>query len=361
MIRQFPITTTDQWANESILGLCSPLCADISLTNPSSGMVVSEYGVRQGINTYIEGHLNPVNLGVGEGVFTQVDGNVIELKRLTTNNPNRVKIGMDYTHGEINIRYDGRPEDAAVVESHYVQGGNQTLEFNVNEFNSGVSTTSVEISANMVDEINAYTDVAIGKIGIHIPSGNAFPNAGEKIYIGTTANHEQFGYFLTKTAQQIEEDGEWMPLIYSSGMYEDQFEYFTTNTDIYAFTNEATMGSNTNFDVKLWYDNVNYNSINDEQISIDSAVNNQTNMITRSIVGDGFIEVRWFDGEYTDEFNNILTNFNIMNSSDNQELYGDKDNRIKIPVSDGDIVSIYIRTVDTNTGTIIVNYSKETF
>ena len=364
MIRQFPITTSDQWANEATLGLCSPLCADISTTNPSSGMVVSEYGVRQGLNNFIGSNINPVNLGVGEGIYSSVQGKTVELKRLETNNPYRVK--FEDNNGNLYITYNGQPSVCVSNDNKYVQGGHQTLTFTVNEFDggsvgfvNGFSISKAEISANIANEMEAYTDVAIGKIGIRIPDDKSFPNAGEVIHIGTQSNSGQFGYFLTQTASEISMNGEWQPLIYSPSMYTDQYEYFTSNTNIYAYTSGVTLDSTTEFEVKIWYDNVNYNTIHDERVILDSSINNQNNTINKSIVGDGFIDIRWFDGEYIDQFNHTLTNFNIL--YDGKEYYGDKDNRVRIAVSAGEIVSLYIRTLSSNTGVLTLIYSKETF
>lgn len=223
-LTNFPITTTDRWADESIEGLCSPLCADVEsygsfLTGdwyddvsgnivydlseisaivqtsgavisgyygtsgtmsgdfisgyydpsgqfpngyfisgtditfldrhvsggyshqPSSGLVVSEYGIRKAINDYIDNSVTGTNLGVGQPLFVDVDQGNVRLKRFTTQYPNRVNLSV--SNGSLNINYDGRGQNYTTqISSFYVQGGRSQLWGNFRSL-SGFSTIAL--------------------------------------------------------------------------------------------------------------------------------------------------------------------------------------------------------------------------
>lgn len=218
-IRFFPINTSDQWSNEDIQGLCSPLCADIaefgtytsgswyqdnsgnilsgldlisgipynisdaisgywgtipSMTGdfisgyyspgadypygnyvsgiditqtltyttsgsydiaPSTGYVVSEYGIKKAINDQINGLVSGENIGSGEGDFVDISNNTVSLKSIYTQYPNRFNFLLDPVSGIININYDGRGGSSFTqVSSFYVQGGNQQMWANIDKF-----------------------------------------------------------------------------------------------------------------------------------------------------------------------------------------------------------------------------------
>ena len=367
-ITSFPITTTDQWSNESIQGLCSPLCADIqeygtytsgsfyqdssgnilsglgaisavtfapsaaisgywgtsgTMTgdfisgyynpsgdlypsgtfisgndittllsynvtgqydfSPSTGYVVSEYGIRKAINDYIDNAVTGINIGSGEGVFSNVTGGDIKLRSIDTQYNNRFTITSG-SNGTVDIYYDGRGgTNVQQISSSFVQGGSQQLWSNIlglsgfdtgiTDVVSGFSTTSIPICANMqntsltADEylsgLALYdwnTDIAIGKIAARIPIDSAFVNSGEVIWVGLTGDYDRFGYFLTRTSGQITTSGEYIPLEYSQNMYEDQYEYFMTPNAIFAYTTGVTLQQDlsSNFDLRVFYDQVSY-------------------------------------------------------------------------------------------------------
>jgi len=256
---------------------------------------------------------------------------------------------------------------------------------------SGFSNLNLPLSAGMTTTTDWRNDMVIGKIAIRIPYESSFPLNGEIIdivYDNNTPPSEatmiKLGEFETRTSAMIENLGEWQPLTYTSAMYIDQFEYFTTPNNIYAYSDghsqfvigdplSTTSGYITawptpvsdydwlgSFDIRLFYDQISYNKIDDEIISIDSSTDDQSSPLTRVIAGDGCVEFRWESDSYTDQYGIESTVYNV---SGDLEYYGDNNNRIKFPVSNGDTVYIYVTSSDaaSNVGTMNIKYTKENF
>jgi hypothetical protein len=269
---------------------------------------------------------------------------------------------------------------------------------------SGFSNYSIPICANMqltnavnVPELSgaAYDwdkDIAIGKIGIRISEESAFPFNGDIIHIvydpndtpsvGTMTN---LGYFETRTSAAIQVYGEWQPLTYTSAMYLDQYEYFTDPSKIYAYSTghsqyvsgdglSVTDGYITawpsptynynwlgGFDIRIFYDKINYAKLDDEIIKIDAATDDQATPKTKSIAGDGYVELRWVSGSYTDYASNESTVYSVSGTN-SREYYTDKNGTVKIDVDNGDTIYIYVHSdAGANAGNMAINYIKEDY
>ena len=144
-IQHFPVVTSDRLASERNEGMSPALCGDIG--NPlqyprGSDKVVSEYGIRLGIDTTFNDAVSGVNLGIGEGVFKDITHQTVHLKTLTTTTPKRITFSA--SEGEIGIRYDGRSTTVNMTSSFFVQGGNAQLWGNVSALSGFDTITALE-------------------------------------------------------------------------------------------------------------------------------------------------------------------------------------------------------------------------
>lgn len=267
-VNNFPITTTDRKATEFQSGLCPALCGSVSsIAQASTSAVVSEYGIRLGIKSKTEGLISGINLGVGEGVFKEfVNEDSIDPEfRLKSIDSQNNRFSFRISNGILYISYNGTQGfDQIWTANRWVQGGRyqqqntiSNWETSVGSTVSGYSTDVIPICAN-VDTI-WDKDIAIAKIGVKIPLSAGFPTSGQIIGIGTSANPYQFGQFITQTSGQISANGEWQDINYSSGMYNDQYEYFESADQIKAYTSGVTInGSKNPFTIRVWYDAIDY-------------------------------------------------------------------------------------------------------
>lgn len=222
IIKGFPISTTDQRANETIEGICSVLAQTIrpDLVRPDgTDSVVSEYGIRVGINDLVNTLLQGVNLGNGEPVYkdTTIDytTNLIKLniKRLNTNTPNNVLFEND--GNGIVIHFNNGQKKYVIVDK-FVQGGKEQM---FGYFHDDYSQT-MPICANMDDDSNFTgnvgdwtTDIALAKTSVLFTK--PFNNDGELVWVGTE-DTEDYGRLLLEEPLisdysffMLEEDGQY--------------------------------------------------------------------------------------------------------------------------------------------------------
>ena len=116
-ITSFPIVTTDRKVSELDPGLCPILCGDVGLVGSTSG-VVSEYGVRKALDTYLDTCVSGQNLGIGLGIYTETLSGKVNLKSLVFNSD---RFSAAIIDGTLTVDYNGT--DRTVSVSQYIQGG----------------------------------------------------------------------------------------------------------------------------------------------------------------------------------------------------------------------------------------------
>ena len=270
-LNSFPIVTTDRKATEIQFGLSPALCGDVSLTSPSTSAVVSEAGIRQYTDLRLMSTVSGVNLSpLGVSVFDHVGINdsinqaVVYISPLSSTNE---RFNIYLSGNTIVADYDGGAAIYPVnANNMYVQGGRYQITDtfgtfpapDVNGLVSGHitllngSTAGIPLCANMqnylagdvtLSGLALYTynkDIALGKVGIRIPYNGAFPIANIPVYLGTDAEPKKLGYFLTKTANDVQSNGEWVNFNYSSEMMNNQYAYFQTPQQIVGWTDGLT-------------------------------------------------------------------------------------------------------------------------
>ena len=99
-------------------------------TEPSTSAVVSEYGIRLALDDHVEDNVSGVNLGIGEGVFSEVDDGEVKLKSINTQTSNRITITSGA--GYLGVNYNGSTQSfTSAVSSSFVQGGSQQMWMNI--------------------------------------------------------------------------------------------------------------------------------------------------------------------------------------------------------------------------------------
>lgn len=201
-ISRFPIITTDQGGTEDHEGISPPFKQTIR-TNLSgtegSDSVVSEYGIRVGIDELLASFLQGENLGVGYGVYKNTtvipsqNKVYLNLKSINTQTPGTISIST--TGNELNISFVGGISYSYSVNTKYVQGGSKQL---LGHFRDDFSQ-SIPLSANMQDTALSgqagdwTTDIAVGKTSVLFTK--PFDNEGVLVWVGTIET-EEYGRLL---------------------------------------------------------------------------------------------------------------------------------------------------------------------
>lgn len=234
----------------------------------------------------------------------------IKYRSLDVHPDHTQRIKLNYINGlngvgsALQIFYDGRPSEDVYLDSKdgsTVQGGRYQMmtqvpgeawlaesegrninteysEYTVSGYCN--STYTLPIKANSKNCLGwKYADMAIAKIGIRIPYGKGFPVSDQEIWLGVPEEPRRFGYFLTKTNDEVFKRGEWQTFIYAGSLSANQYDYFTSPSKIYAWTPELTLAkgpgnrdlaineSDTEvgdwfgeFDIRVFYDKVTFNT-----------------------------------------------------------------------------------------------------
>jgi hypothetical protein len=181
-ITHFPIKTTDKLADEDFEGLCSDLKSTLrpNLVYPEgTDSVVSEGGIRLGIDKILSLLLRGINLGDGEGVYRDTTIDIyhkkifFNLKSFSTHTPDTVDIQEGPNGIQIQVHSGG-----VKFENRFVQGGSRQL---FGQFFDDYSQ-KIKLKANYDAEWDS--DLMIAKIGFCIKEESAFDNEGVIVWVG---------------------------------------------------------------------------------------------------------------------------------------------------------------------------------
>jgi hypothetical protein len=358
-LHHFPIKTTDRKASESIEGLCSVMAGDVrSNLSGSEGIdiVVSEKGIAIAAQDAVDENVKYFNEGAGVSVvnsLTTDDPIKLSLKSISTNTPDRITINPG--PNSIEVQHNGEQTAHPPITAVFVQGGAYQTSGNISINGLGTSTDTITLSANTTsldhNEIMDWsTDISIAKFAYKINTDSLI---NKKINIGVDGDLDAFGYFIPKKS------AEWAPITYNLYSYFDQFEYITTTTTIYFSAIDASAVGD--FDIRVFFDKVKYGGTNNYDFVIDSSVNDRYHPVQTVISGDGWVDVKWLDGPYTD-FLGLSSSFFTVNDGTN-DYFADKDNHARFLVNDNDVIKFFVDTLNTssNNGDLYIRMTKENF
>jgi len=250
---------------------------------------------------------------------------------------------------------------------------------------------SATLSAAALTEYNK--DISLGKIAIRIPIESAYPFNGQLIYLGYDSINDPpelstfkiLGSFQTKTSSDILLDGEYIPLIYTSAMFLNQYEYFENPAKIYAYTNELfkSVSGNVNtsggvdfgpllsfptgptsaynwlgsFETRFFYDKINYFNIETSSFILDGT-NDYNNPLNIILSNNSILQIKYISGDL--DYNGILNTFYAVSGNNNVINYTDKNEIIQMIKSDNTLNNVNIYTVLSGcTNSMLLQYSIE--
>ena len=360
ILEHFPVKTTDQKASESTEGLCPALSETVrlALTSPDGiDAVVSERGIRQGIIDAMSDYLKAYSLGTGTSIINEFNFDtpnpILKLKSVSTLTPSRISISNTGSD-QINIVHDGTQSSVTPITEVFVQGGAHQISGNINIIGAGTSTDTIELKANHpTEKLEWHSDIAIAKIAYR---NNSSELLGNTINIGLASDLDKYGSFTP----DIDTFGMWAPIDYSLSAFFDQYEYITSVTDIVFSTTDTDAGD---FDIRVFFDKISYGKIDDQFFTVDAEVNDRATSINTTITGDGLVDVRWYDGNYTDVVGVSSTAYYASVSGSSIEHYADKNTRATFLVDDEDVVQLFVNSLDnsSNSGSLNIKMTKENF